>query len=167
MYTDNDGEIVVALVAVALVGYGIYTGLEEFVQQADSWGNAYGDVLNTAGDMNQKPGDYKRATDRFRMETQNLQKQTLKTALTMPGTSLTGPVGVPGSWKGLAFDVSIDKIKSWLYDHLIGIDSKSRKPGKVLGNRNATHWSNPLYDAGGGAGGGGGGAWGDPPSGGK
>ena len=165
VYLDADGEFVIAAVAIVIIGVGIYTGLEEFAQQADRWGTSYGDVLNTAGDPNQKEGDYDRAAERFRTETQNLQKQTLKTALTMPGTSLTGPLSVPSSWKGLGLDLTVDKLKNFLYDRLLGIDSKSGRPGRSTNDWNATFWNNPLPGVGGGGGGGGGGAWDDEASG--
>ena len=54
-----------------------------------------------------------------------------------------------------------DSIKSLLYDRLLGIDSKSGRPGKSTYDWNAAFWNHSLSGVGGGGGGGGGGAWDD------
>jgi len=60
-------------------------------------------------------------------KTDEIQKQVVKTALTTPGTSLTGPASLATFGKGLAFDVTTDKIRDYLYNRLLSIDPKTNR----------------------------------------
>jgi len=143
--TDPSGKIVIELIALGLIGYGIYSGLTEFNQVANEWGSAYGDVLNTAGDPNQQAGDYEQAVERFRGATKDLQRQTLKTALTTPGTSLNPALDLPSTWGGLGFDFA----KDWLWDQwvdwTIGSDSHVQQSQKSQVVATSSHPRLPRY----------------------
>ncbi|MFN8486849.1 MAG: right-handed parallel beta-helix repeat-containing protein [Caldilineaceae bacterium] len=171
-YVDHSGKFVVALIALGLIGWGMYEGLSHYATTAQQWGNAYGDVLNTAGNPDQKEGDYDRAVEHFTDTTKNLQRETWKVALTTPGTSLTGPIStdLPSTWSdlisGYAKDKLLDAVKDKLYGWWLG--DLWNDPS----NQNQIHSSRSLWQSiySGSSpanrysgGGGGGGSWGGPP----
>jgi hypothetical protein len=174
-YVDPRGEFIIIAIGIAIVGYGIYEGLSSLTEKADKWGNAYSNVLDTAGNPNQLSGQYEQATTQFINATSEVQRETLKVAVTTPGTSIGLPVSAPSTWKDLAFDVFVDRSWSIIVDLLI--DSKRSSHQTILrkpldsflpnwGYRGG-NWQGPLGYSGGGFGGGGGGGWGGPPSEGK
>ena len=167
IYTDDDGGIVVAFIAAAVVGYGIYQGLEAVAHKTDEWGKSYGNLLDAASNPNLRPGEYEQAERKFIQKTGEMQKQVVKTVLTTPATSLTGPATLATTWKGLGFDIATDQIRNYLYDRLLGIDPKpNRQEGTLQSSRTtSTNTSSVSYWFAWGSSGGG--SWGGPPSQGK
>ena len=177
-YTDDSGELVLEIVALSLLGYGLYKGLEAMAHSAEEFGESYGEVLDTVGDPQQGPEDYDRAASRFRSATRNVQRETLRLAVTQPGTSLTGPATIPTTWTWLAIEQAKDWLWKGLVDWVLGSDSTA---GRIQPTEGQRYWTGASPADGGGGGGGGGGSWtasvvwgwygdggwGSPPSGGK
>lgn len=126
--TDPSGELVPLLIGAALVGIGLYKGLEAVATNWERTMGSYGRALNMIGDPSATAEDYDLAIEGFKSGFRDTQRSIFELALTTGGTSFTGPAGLPTTWGGLILDTVKDKLWGAYVKHELGAQSPSSRP---------------------------------------